>query len=173
MQLADLLPQGGKVLYIVGPNTDSVAQQRSNGMTGSKPGNIQLLVMRGNWTVESGHDAVSSWWKLSTSRQQPIVAVAAQNDAMAFGAKQALQELSDEHLANAIVIGCDELPESGQAWVKRGLPKATVVVPVLAGIAVEMLLKAIIEKKSLPKQTVVAPKSYPSLSEPRHHDDRC
>ena len=165
MQLAALLPKGGRVLYITGPNVDSVAQKRADGINHSKPANIQLLTMRGNWSVESGHKAVLSWWKLSTSKQQPIDAVVAQNDAMALGAKQALQELAEEILAKVFVIGCDGVPESGQLWVKKGDLKATVIVPVVAGVAVEMLVKGIKEKRTFPEQTVIAPTSYPNLTE--------
>jgi ribose transport system substrate-binding protein len=164
-QLAALRPKGGRILHVVGPNTDFVSQQRLIGMTESKPGNIQLSMIRGGWTMESGCKAVSSWWNLPTSRQQPIVAVVAHNDAMALGAQKALEELSDDRVSNIPVIGCDGLPESGQAWVQRGLLKATVVVPVLAGLGIELLLRAIIGKESVPEHTVIAPKSYPSLKE--------
>ncbi len=161
--MAALIPNGGRVLQLVGPSTDSVSQQRSIGMSEAKPESVQLLVMQGNWTWGSGYKAVSSWWNLPTSRQQPIVAVVAQNDAMAFGARKALQELGDDRLSNIPIIGCDGLPECGQAWVQRGLLNATVVVWVLAGLAVEMLLRAIIEKENVLEHTVIAPKSYPNL----------
>jgi ribose transport system substrate-binding protein len=164
-QLAALLPKGGKVLYIVGPNTDSVAQQRSAGLGKSKPENIQLSTIRGNWTMDGAQRAVVTWWNLPTSRQQTIVAIAAQNDAMAFGARKALKELPDVRLSNIPVIGCDGLPQSGQTWVQKRILNATTIVPVLAGLAVDLLLKAITEEKVIPENTVIAPKSYPDLRE--------
>lgn len=164
-QLAALVPKGGRVLYIVGPNTDSVSQQRSMGMEESKPDNIHLSAIRRNWTIEGGQQAVSTWWNLPTSRQQTIVAIAAQNDAMAFGARKALRELSDNRLSNIPVLGCDGLPQSGQAWVQQRILTATTIVPVLAGLAVDLLLKAITEKQLIPENTVIAPKSYPDLDE--------
>lgn len=106
-QLAALVPNGGRVLHIVGPSTDSVSQQRLIGMGEPKPENVQLLAMRGNWRRESGYKAVSSWWNLPTSRQRPIVAIVAQNDAMALGGRKALQELGEDRLSNLPVIGCD------------------------------------------------------------------
>jgi ABC-type sugar transport system substrate-binding protein len=162
-QLAALLPNGGKILYLAGPTTDSVAQQRSMGMGESKPENIQLSTIRGNWTVDGAERAVATWWKLPTSRQQTVVAVAAQNDAMAFGARKALKELPDVRLSNIPVIGCDGLPQSGQDWVQKRILNATTIVPVLAGLAVDLLLQAITEKKVIPENTVIAPKSYPDL----------
>lgn len=164
-QLAALLPAGGKVLYIVGPSTDSVAQQRSTGLGESKPENIQLSTIRGNWTMDGAERAVATWWSLPTSRQQTIVAIAAQNDAMAFGARKALKELPDVRLSNIPVLGCDGLPQSGQTWVQKRILNATTIVPVLAGMAVDLLLKAITEQTVVPENTVVAPKSYPDLGE--------
>lgn len=163
-QLAVLLPKGGRIIYIAGPNTDSVSQERSIGISETRPENIQSLMLRGNWTTEGAYKAISSWWNLPTSRQQSIVAVVAQNDAMAFGAKKVLQEIGKDY-ANLPIIGCDGLPESGQAWVNKGLLKATVVVPILAGVAVSMLVTAIVEKKNPAEHTVVAPESYPNLGE--------
>jgi ribose transport system substrate-binding protein len=87
--------------------------------------------------------AVATWWNLPTSRQQTIVAIAAQNDAMAFGARKALKELPDVRLSNIPVLGCDGLPQSGQTWVQKRILNATTIVPVLAGLAVDLLLKAI------------------------------
>ena len=62
------------------------------------------------------------------------------------------------------VIGCDGLPRSGQAWVQKGLLKATVVVPVLAGIGLEILAQAMKASKP-PKELTVVPTSYPSLAD--------
>ena len=164
-QLAALVPKGGRVLYIVGPNTDSVAQQRSMGMEEFKSENIQLSTLRGNWTMDGAQKAVSSWWNLPTSRQQAIVAVVAQNDAMAFGARKTLNELSDDRLRNIPVIGCDGLPQSGQTWVQKRVINATTIVPILAGMAVDLLLKAITQQKTIPENTVVAPKSFPDINQ--------
>jgi ABC-type sugar transport system substrate-binding protein len=164
-QLATLVPKGGRVLYIVGPNTDSVAQQRSMGMEEFKSENIQLSTLRGNWTMDGAQKAVSSWWNLPTSRQQAIVAVVAQNDAMAFGARKALNDLSDDRLRNIAVIGCDGLPQSGQTWVQKRILNATTIVPILAGMAVDLLLKAITQQKTIPENTIVAPKSFPDINQ--------
>ena len=84
---------------------------------------------------------------------------------MAFGARKALKELPDVRLSNIPVLGCDGLPQSGQTWVQRRILNATTIVPVLAGIAVDLMLKGITEKKVVPENTVVAPKSYPDLGE--------
>ena len=59
-QFAALLPQGGSVLYIEGPTNSSAAHQRTAGMNRTKPANIVVKTMRGNWTEESAYRAVSS-----------------------------------------------------------------------------------------------------------------
>src|SRR5271166_6544406 len=47
-QFAALLPKGGSILYIEGPANSSAAQERSAGMSRTKPANIQVKTMRAN-----------------------------------------------------------------------------------------------------------------------------
>src|SRR5215475_3033866 len=56
-QFAALLPNGGSVLYIEGPANSSAAKERTAGMMKTKPANIQVKSMRGNWTEESAYKA--------------------------------------------------------------------------------------------------------------------
>lgn len=51
--------------------------------------------MRAQWTEGSAFKAVQAWLRLSTSQQTPVNLIAAQNYAMAIGAKKAFQELAD------------------------------------------------------------------------------
>ncbi|HEY1263250.1 MAG TPA: sugar ABC transporter substrate-binding protein [Terriglobales bacterium] len=168
-QLAALLPKGGSVLYIQGPSENTAAKQRAAGMYETKPADIQLKVMKGNWTEGSAYKAVSSWLRLSTSRQTPLDVIAAQNDAMALGAKKAFQESSDialrDHWLGLPYIGVDGVSKTGQAWVKRGLLSATVVVPPNTGKAIEMLTHALQTGVIPPERTTIAPRSMPSLDD--------
>src|SRR5256885_15833740 len=52
-QLAVLLPRGGSVLYIQGPSENSAAKDRTLGMQETKPANVQIIALRGQWTEES------------------------------------------------------------------------------------------------------------------------
>jgi hypothetical protein len=63
------------------------------------------------------------------------------------------------------VIGCDGLPQSGQTWVQKRILNATTIVPILAGMAVDLLLKAITQQKTIPENTIVAPKSFPDINQ--------
>jgi len=166
-QLAKLVPNGGSVLYVEGPAAGSAAKLRTQGTMAKKPSNIELKILKGNWTEESGHKAVASWLKLSTSKSAGFVAVVAQDDAMAMGARKAFQELSSAEERSAWLhlphLGCDGLPETGQQFVRRGQLAATVVYPLVAGIALEMYLNAVKTGKPIAERTFAAPTSFPEL----------
>src|SRR5437763_14808760 len=71
-QFAALLPKGGSILYIQGPSESSAAKLRTSGMYETKPPDVQVKIMKGQWTEASAHRAVSSWLRLSTSQQTHI-----------------------------------------------------------------------------------------------------
>ncbi len=166
-QCATLLPEGGTILYIQGPTSSAVAAQRLKGMQRTKPDNIQMRMIRGAWTEQSGYKAASSWLSLSTSHQVPIQMIASQNDAMAMGAIKALNAqtigAAREKLLQVPFIGCDGVPEVGQEWVRRGVLAATIIMPPLAGDGVATLVGALRSGAQPQEKTIVAPTSYPSL----------
>jgi ribose transport system substrate-binding protein len=168
-QLGALLPNGGTALYIQGPSESLAAKQRTSGMSETKPDNIQIKMMKGNWTEGSAHKSVSAWLKLSTSLQTKIDVIAAQNDAMAVGAKKAFQELSEEagrdRWLSLPYIGCDGVSKTGQAWVKSGLLAATVVNPANSGQAIEMLAHALQTGNVPPERTFTSPRSFPAYEQ--------
>lgn len=166
-QMGALLPNGGLVLYIEGPSSSSAAGERLRGMYSTKPANIQLRTIRGNWTEESAYQAIKAWLRLSTSRELPLAAVIAQNDSMAAGAKKAFEEgtagAERERYLGLPFTGCDGVPQTGMAWVDSGLLAATVVVPANSGTAVEMMAKALATKVQPPENTLLEARSYPLL----------
>jgi ribose transport system substrate-binding protein len=165
-QFAALLPLGGTVLYIQGPAGDAAAG-RTRGMLETKPANIQARLLRGNWTEASAEKAVTSWLRLSTSRNEHIDVVGAQDDSMAAGARKAFEEQpagpEREKWRNLLYTGCDGLPKTGQTWVRQGILKATVVVPANTGMALEMLAKAIRGGVNPLEKAFTAATSYPSI----------
>ncbi len=166
-QLRVLLPNGGMVLHIEGPTAASAAQDRTRGLAETKPQNIQLRTMRGNWTQESAYAAISAWLRLSTSHTLPVAAVCAQNDSMALGARHAFERETSgaerEKWTKLPFLGCDGLPQTGQAWVRSQLLAATVILPPTAGLAVEMLVNALRTGKNPPATTLASPSSYPPI----------
>ena len=167
-QLAALLPNGGSVLYIQGPSETDAGKLRTQGLHQNKAPGIQLKMMRANWTEAGAYNAVVAWLRLSTSQQAHIDVIAAQNDAMAAGAKKAFQQFSSEgegrnRWIEAPFIGVDGVPATGQAWVRNGILAATVIAPPLAGIALEMLTHAIQTGTTPPEFTLIPPESFPAL----------
>jgi ribose transport system substrate-binding protein len=168
-QIGALLPQGGSVLYIQGPSGSDAAQRRTEGMQQAKPANVQVRMLRAQWTEGSAHQAVSAWLRLSTSRELRVDAVVAQDDSMAIGARKAFQEILDtqqrERWLGAPFTGCDGLPKTGQAWVRNGQLAATVIIPPNTGLAIDMLVKAA-QSGAMPlERTYTAARSFPSLDE--------
>lgn len=166
-QFAALLPKGGSVLYIQGPAESLAAKQRTTGMYETKPADVQVKIMKGSWTEASAHRAVSSWLRLSTSQQSRIDVIAAQDDSMALGARKAFQELPNRDARTRWLslpfLGCDGLPETGQAWLKKGLLTATIFIPPNTGKALDMLVRAI-QTGSLPaERNLTVPVSVPPL----------
>jgi ribose transport system substrate-binding protein len=168
-QLAALLPNGGSVLLIQGPSENLAAKQRTTGMYETKPVGIQVKVMKGSWTEASAYKAVSSWMKLTTSQQTPIDVIAAQNDAMALGARKAFGEIGDSDIRARFLaapyLGIDGLTKTGQAWLRRGLLTATIIVPANAGQAIDMLAHAVQTGTIPPEKTLTIPTSSPIVEE--------
>ncbi len=166
-QFATLMPSGGSVLYIQGPSESLAAKQRTAGMYETKPVEIQIKLMKAQWTEASAHKVVHSWLRLSTSQQTAVDLIAAQDDSMAMGARKAFQEMPDPSARDRWLgmpfLGCDGLPDSGQAWVRKGLLTATVYVPPNAGTALEMMVGALQSAVMPPEQTLTTPVSFPSL----------
>jgi len=166
-QFAAFLPRGGTVLYIQGPSENSAAKERTLGMQESKPANIQIISLRGQWTEESAQRAVRSWLKLITSQKTTVDLIGAQDDSMAIGARKAFEELSSEvdreRWLKLPFTGCDGLPKTGQAWVRSGLLAATIFVPPNAGQAVEMFVQAIQQKKRPAERVFTVATSIPAL----------
>jgi ribose transport system substrate-binding protein len=167
-QFASLLPNGGSILYIEGPPNSSAAKERTRGMNKTKPVNIQVKSMRGNWTEESSYRTVSSWLRLRTSQSTRIDLVGAQDDSMAMGARRAFGETTGsdrERWLKLPFTGCDGMPKTGQAWVRSGLLAATIYIRPNTDLAIEMLVEAFRSKASLPERKITEPESVPSLAD--------
>jgi ABC-type sugar transport system substrate-binding protein len=166
-QLARLLPSGGNVLYIQGPASHLAAAQRTQGAMETKGVSINLRMLKGNWTEQSAYDAVTSWLKLSTSREAHISAIAAHDDDMAIGARKAFEAITTgedrAHWMNVPYLGCDGLPKTGKTFVDRGILQATVHIPPISGQVLQMLAQAFKTGHSPAERTLTVPMSYPGL----------
>jgi ribose transport system substrate-binding protein len=167
-QFGALLPQGGSILYIEGPANSSAAHERTAGMNQTKPANIQVKTMRGNWTEEGAYRTVSSWLRLRTSQETSIDLVGAQDDSMAAGARKAFAEIAvgeRERWLKIPFTGCDGLPKTGQSWVRSGLLVATIFIRPNTDLALEMLTEAIRTGSQPALGELLAPESVPTIEE--------
>jgi ribose transport system substrate-binding protein len=166
-QFEALLPNGGSILYIEGPANSLAAKERTKGMNKTKPVNIQMKSMRGNWTEESAYKTVSSWLRLRTSQESHLDLVGAQDDSMAMGARKAFSEISGDQAKRWMKIpftGCDGMPKTGQVWVRSGTLAATIFIRQNTDLAMEMLVEAF-KGATIPERKITEPESIPSLAE--------
>jgi ribose transport system substrate-binding protein len=166
-QFCALLPRGGSMIYIQGPSENPVARDRALGMQTALRSDIQVTVLRGQWTEESAYKSVSSWLKLNVSHRVSFNLVGAQNDAMAMGARKAFQAVVDSEERSQWLslpfTGVDGLLKTGQTWVRNGSLRATVVVPPHAGQAISLLAHALQTETPVPEKTFTTAQSFPPL----------
>ncbi len=167
-QFEALLPGGGTVLYLEGPAID-VSKQRHAGTLETVPHNIELQSARGRWTAESGAQALQIRLGLRGTKLPDLVG--SQNDDMAMGARKAIEALPPgpqrDQWLSIPYTGVDGVSTTGLAWVQKQLLAATIITPPLAGLAIEMLAKAMLTGQSLPERTLVQPTSYPPIDQLR------
>jgi ABC-type sugar transport system substrate-binding protein len=116
----------------------AAARLRTEGLDETKPPEIQIKAMKGAWTESSAFNVVTNWLRLSTFQQARIDLIVAQNDAVAMGATKALQQFAaddseKDRWRSIPLLGCDGLPKTGQAWVRSGILRATIITPPIAG----------------------------------------
>ena len=169
--VAALMPNGGdgSVYSRARPDT-SAASQRRIGMQETIPRTVKLIAMKGQWTQESAYNAVCSWLRLSTSDKLPIEAVIAQNDAMALGARKALQEESSEaareKVSSLAFLGCDGCPTPEKSTCATGRLTATVVVPPEYDSRHGDALQGACKKNRSPAElALISPVSFPPIAE--------
>jgi ribose transport system substrate-binding protein len=168
-QIGAFLGEQGCVLYLEGPSVRDVARLRTKGMLATKPSGISVKTLKGDWTQQSGYNAIKSWLSLSTSRQLHVGMIACQNDDMAAGARRAFEELGNlqerDTWLKLPIVGCDGVPRAGQEWVRQGRLSATVISPPIVGDAFHMLAASLKAGSQPPERTLVSPTSYPTLKE--------
>jgi ribose transport system substrate-binding protein len=167
-QLRILLPKGGRVLYLQGPADTAVAVERLHGTQEVIEGaGIEIRLLNGDWTEESGAKAVAAWLRLKSAETYHPAVVCAQNDSMALGARRAIAECHREWVDLAFT-GCDGLPEGGQQFVRSGRLVATVVTPPSAGPALTLVARALAGEPA-PAKLLLPPCSFPAEHELLRH----
>jgi len=167
-QFAALLPDGGSVLYLRGPASNSLACQRAEGLESTIPQNLHLKVLKIQWTEENAYQSVTSWLRLSTVHAPDFHLVSSQNIDFISAARRAFHDHAR--------------PEERSAWLSlfyTGAGVANQIKPlvekgILTGAAItsptmdtclEMLHSALVAGQEPAERTVVSASSYPSLEE--------
>src|SRR5260370_13761095 len=86
---------------------------------------------------------------------------------MAMGAREAFAGLpkgAREQSLNIPFTGCDGVTKTGQEWVRSGQLRATVVIPPMAGLGLQMLPKGVSTRSIPAEPTLCAPPSFPALA---------
>jgi ABC-type sugar transport system substrate-binding protein len=163
-QFRALVPsEKGMVIYVQGPADTTAASGRLKGAREGLAGTgIELRVLDGIWTEDSGEHAVTGWLRLKTSEGMLPDVIGCQNDAMAVGARRAVESsLRRQELAAVPLTGCDGLPEGGQRLVGMRQLAATVVIPPNTGPAIELLGRARKTGERPAGRLVLTPRSFP------------
>jgi ABC-type sugar transport system substrate-binding protein len=160
-----LLPGGGNILYVEGPSMAPGAIFRRRMAEQELKGSAVSIAhsLSADWTEPGAEWAVSTWLSQEDSQEARFDLVAAQNDAMAIGARKAIEAQRPEWLKLPF-IGCDGLVDGGQRYVREGLLAATVMKPTTAGPGVELAAR-FARGEPVPPFVVLPPRSLPPLEE--------
>ncbi len=169
-QFRQLVPVGGRLLYVQGRTRSLTARDRKAGMLEAIEGApLEVVPIEAGWTVEDGREAVGTWLRLALRVQRRLGLIACQNDALAQGALEALHavatELGRPEIRTIPVTGCDGSPELGQPLVTRGVLRATVVLPRATGPALEIVDRVLRTGELPPPVVLLDPASFPAEDE--------
>ena len=123
--LAEELPEGGKIIYIVGTYGASWTDRRKAGFMEKKPDNIEIATeIQANGSRDEGKKVMEDLLRKYDQKGE-IAAVVAHNDESAIGAAQAIEEAGrrDEF---KVIIGVDGT-QPGLETIKEGGMSATVL----------------------------------------------
>ena len=163
-QVRTLVPPNSTVLYIHGPQIATPAQDRYQGFREALAGYpLQVIVLDGQWTEVSAERAVRNWLRLKTSEGVRVDLVAAQDDSMARGARNAVADAPEGATCWSRIpyLGIDGVPEVGQQLVREGVLTGTVVMPSNTGAALQHIARWLKHGIAPPPAVKLPVASYP------------
>jgi ABC-type sugar transport system substrate-binding protein len=168
-QVNGLIPGGGQVLCITGPQRSSAAVDRLAGMKKAlRPGIEVFEAEAGQWTEAGAIVAFDSWYSLYKTRAFKVEVIAAQSDDLAMGTRAAAKAVTDrahrESLEKARLLGVDACPGFGRTLVDKGELAASVVTPATTGQAILALAEHWQTGRPLALRTLTVPQPYPPQS---------
>jgi ABC-type sugar transport system substrate-binding protein len=167
-QSVRLLPEGGTALLILGAHNAPSAVSRAEGFREVVGNRLDVHVIEGKWQAERAEEALRDWLRFGSKRAREVDLIVSQNDAMAIGARRALQSHESEGGARGLaaipIVGCDGLPDEGVEMVRRKELTATVVMPASSPRAVE-ILGAFWQRGEVLDHETLVPISLPPLEQ--------
>lgn len=168
-QIAAVLPHGGSVLYVRGPQMSSIASRRFEGLERGKPQNAEVksVKVQGS-TADNASAAVNSWLSLSTVHADATDLIVSQNVDFIFGARKAFEaKAAESERAKWMAIPCLGAGVSSQlkSLVDNGTLRAAVLTSLTMDKALDALVQAIKKGSQPPEHTFVEAHSYPSLDD--------
>jgi ABC-type sugar transport system substrate-binding protein len=151
-QAAALLPGGGFVLYVMGPGLSSAVQDRLDGFRQElREPSFTHSVIHGDWDEGLAQAAVLKWLKMVLISNQRVDLIVCQNDAMAKGARTALEtagrEMGRPELQHVRTTGIDGSVDLGQKLVSEGVIAATIIQSSSGRPAIEWAARCIAGKR--------------------------
>lgn len=144
-----------RIAYVSGPWNQLASRERCEGYKQAlAAAGIPLeqgYVKTGNWGPESGHNAAA---ELFASEPAPT-AVFSANDAMAFGAMQAIRERGLRIPEDVSVVGCDD--HSACPFVSPPLTTVSLPLQELASLATRLLIERVDGLRTRKELTVLKP----------------
>jgi ABC-type sugar transport system substrate-binding protein len=165
-QIAQHVPNGGRVLCVTGPSRASAAQQRLEGVRSTLRSDIQLLhTEAGDWNEADGIMAFNSWYGIFKARIDVMHVVAAQSDELAMGSLRAARALANaahrEIFSKARFLGVDACPRFGKKLVDEGTLAGSVTTPANTDIAIRHLVNFWSEGTPVPLRSFSEATMYP------------
>jgi ABC-type sugar transport system substrate-binding protein len=168
-QISTLLPQGGHVLCVTGPQRSSAAVERLEGLKAAVRNDVTVYETgAGGWTESDGAAAFNSWYGLFKTRTFTIDVIAAQSDELAIGARNACEAVTNPAhralLLKARFLGVDACPAFGRRLVDEGKLTASVTMPANTAEAIRALRRFWESGQPLPLKAHTEPEAYPPNS---------
>jgi ABC-type sugar transport system substrate-binding protein len=167
-QCCTLLPDGGTVLYLRGPASNSLAGRRMEGVESALARNIQFKTLKIQWTEDAAYQTVASWLRLSTVKAKDIQLVASQNTDFILGAIRAFQgnaqAVERANWMSLPFLGVGTASRT-KPLIEKGTLQAAVVTSLTMDTAIDLLVNALEKSSQPPENTFVPASSLPSLQE--------
>jgi ABC-type sugar transport system substrate-binding protein len=165
-QFRALLPRGGEAVYIRGPLGTSSTTRRFTGLQEVLQGSaIDLFVLNSDFSVAGGERVMRNQTQIFQKPGPAKFIVGAQNDAMAMGARKAVEDAAQGatnfSMARIAFCGSDGTPGYGQRLVTEGKLATTVIMPSCAGRAVDEIASALSGKPLPPSVIALKPSGFP------------